>query len=386
MLKSIAALIVAGGSGVRAGPELPKQYRLLGGRPVLRRVIDAFLSCSAISFVQMVVASDHAKDFAAVSAGLELPPPAIGGKTRQESVRQGLDALAPNSPDLVLIHDGARPLVSTALILRVVQALEGGADAVIPVLPVSDSLKRRETSGQWSAIAREDVFRSQTPQGFRFEAIHAAHQRLVDANATDDIALAELAGMNVVSVPGDEANIKITTAADFDIAERMLASTLETRTGYGFDVHRFVPGDHVWLCGIRILHEQGLEGHSDADAGLHALTDAILGALAAGDIGQHFPPSDEKWRDAPSRLFLEHAGGLVRQAGGEIVHCDVTLICEAPKIGPHRESMRASIAEILGADVSAVSVKATTTEGLGFIGRGEGLAAQAVATIRLPRR
>ena len=385
-MTSTAVLIVAGGSGVRAGAELPKQYRQLGGRSVLRRAIEAFLANSEVDTVQTVIGSGHSDSFRATTQGLTLPPPALGGKTRQESVCRGLDALAPSSPDYVLIHDGARPLVSAVLIRRVTQALEAGADAVIPILPISDSLKRQEESGLWSAVPRENIFRAQTPQGFRFAAIRDAHHRFADANATDDIVLAELAGMNVVSVPGDEANIKITTAADFETAERILASPMETRTGYGFDVHRFVPGDHVWLCGIHIPHEQGLEGHSDADAGLHALTDAILGALAAGDIGQHFPPSDEKWRDVHSRLFLEHAAEMVRDAGGEIVHCDVTLVCEAPTIGPHRGKMRENIASILSADVSRVSVKATTTEGLGFTGRGEGLAAQAVATIRLPRR
>ena len=383
-MTSIAVLIVAGGSGVRAGAELPKQYRPLGGRPVLGRTIDAFLACAEIGIVRTVIGSGHSDLFRAVAEDLDLRPPVTGGKTRQESVRRGLDVLAHSPPQFVLIHDGARPLVSVALIRRVIETLEKGADAVVPVLPVSDSLKRRDPSGQWSAVGRENVFRAQTPQGFRFERIHAAHHRFIDKDVSDDVALAELAGIEVVSVRGEDTNIKITTASDFQVAERILAGTMESRTGFGFDVHRFVSGDHIWLCGVRVAHDHGLEGHSDADAALHALTDAILGALSAGDIGKHFPPSDVKWQGAPSRVFLEHARDLLRNASGAIVHCDVTLICERPKIGPHRDAMRERIAEILGIDIARVSVKATTTEGLGFAGRGEGLAAQAVVTVRLP--
>ncbi|MFL5236348.1 MAG: 2-C-methyl-D-erythritol 2,4-cyclodiphosphate synthase, partial [Rhizomicrobium sp.] len=231
---------------------------------------------------------------------------------------------------------------------------------------------------------RDSIWRVQTPQGFRSAESREAHEGFAGDNAGDDITLAERAGLPITAVPGEETNLKITTAADFNFAERLLAGAMETRTGVGFDVHRFVPGDHLWLCGIHIPHDQALEGHSDADAGLHALTDAVLGAMAEGDVGQHFPPSDDRWRGASSRIFLEHAAALVRNRGGAIVHCDITIICERPKLAEHREAMRASIGSILGLDISRVSIKATTTEGLGFTGRGEGLAAQAVATIRVP--
>ncbi len=383
-MPSIAALIVAAGTGTRAGLGPPKQYRNLAGHPVLRRTIAPFVAHPDVSLVQVIIGQDQATAYRSAIAGLELRPSVFGGSTRQESVRNGLDALAEAMPEFVLIHDGARPLVSPGLISRVIAALKAGSDAVLPALRVSDSLKRRDPGGRWSAVSRSEVYRAQTPQGFRFEAIRAAHRQFANVEVTDDIALAELSGMRVVDVSGEEANIKITTASDLELAERILAGTMATRTGYGFDVHRFVPGDHVWLCGVRLPHDHGLQGHSDADAGLHALTDAILGALSAGDIGEHFPPSEEQWRGAPSRIFLERARDLVRNQGGTIEHCDITLICERPKIGPHRMGMRQAIAAMLAVDVSRVSVKATTTEGLGFAGRGEGLAAQAIATIRLP--
>jgi 2-C-methyl-D-erythritol 4-phosphate cytidylyltransferase/2-C-methyl-D-erythritol 2,4-cyclodiphosphate synthase len=260
-------------------------------------------------------------------------------------------------------------------------ALEAGAAAVVPALAVVDALKDRET---WRSVSREQLQRAQTPQGFRFNEILAAHRAQKGSAAADDIAIAREAGMKITSVPGDERNMKITSAEDFAIAEDLMGRR-ETRTGMGFDAHRFGPGDHVWLCGVKIAHGNGLIGHSDADAGLHALTDAVLAAIGAGDIGQHFPPSDEKWRGASSDRFLKHAASLVHDAGGVIAHCDVTLICEAPKIGPHREAMRARVAEILGLEISRISVKATTTEGMGFTGRREGLAAQALATVELPR-
>jgi 2-C-methyl-D-erythritol 4-phosphate cytidylyltransferase/2-C-methyl-D-erythritol 2,4-cyclodiphosphate synthase len=380
----IAGLIVAGGSGSRVGAGLPKQYRPLAGVPMLRRAIDAFLAGLSISSVQVVIGADHTAAYENATAGLALLPVAAGGDTRQESVRRGLSALRALEPDFVLIHDAARPLVSRSLIETVIRGLQNGADAVLPLLPVPDSLRRMDHGQVGSSLPRGGVCRAQTPQGFAFPAIREAHERFAGSNATDDISLAERAGLKIAAVTGEETNFKVTTAQDFDMAERLLAASGETRTGMGFDVHRFVPGDHFWLCGVRIPHEQGLEGHSDADAGLHALTDAILGALAAGDIGQHFPPSDERWRGASSGLFLEHAAELVRRAGGSILHCDVTVVCEEPKLAPHRDAMRASIADILHTDVSRVSVKATTTEGLGFTGRGEGLAAQAVATLRLP--
>jgi len=383
-MPSVAALIVAGGSGTRFGAEVPKQYCRLGGTSILQRTVQAFGACRAISSAQVVASAGHESYYAAAVSSLSLPAPVIGGESRQESVRRGLEALANSPPEFVLIHDAARPLVSRGLIGAVIAALEGGAEAVVPLLPVSDSLRRWEADSVGPAIPREGVCRAQTPQGFGYRAIRDAHERFAGSNASDDIALAERAGMTIVAVPGEETNIKITTASDLAFAERLIAGGGDTRVGTGFDVHRFTTGDHVWLCGLRIPHDRGLEGHSDADAGLHALTDAILGALAAGDIGQHFPPSDERWRGAPSRVFLQHAAELMHESAGTIVHCDVTIICERPKIGPHRDAMRSTVAEILDLDVRRVSIKATTTEGLGFTGRGEGVAAQAVATIRLP--
>jgi 2-C-methyl-D-erythritol 4-phosphate cytidylyltransferase/2-C-methyl-D-erythritol 2,4-cyclodiphosphate synthase len=383
MLK-IAAVIVAGGSGTRLAGVVPKQYRPIAGRSSLRRSVSAFLDLPEIWALQVVIGSDHAELCKETVGDSLARQPVTGGETRQESVRRGLAALADVSPDFVLIHDAARPLVSRGLIEAVIMKLRAGAEAVVPLLPVSDSLRRLEGDRIGASVPREGLCRAQTPQGFLYSRIREMHERFAGENATDDIALAECGGMKIAAVPGEEANIKVTTAGDIGFAERLLAGAIDVRTGMGFDVHRFVPGDHVWLCGVSIPHDRALEGHSDADAGLHALTDAILGALAAGDIGQHFPPSDERWRGAPSRLFLQHAAELVKRQGGTILHCDVTIICEGPKIGPYRDAMRAAISEILGFDTSRISVKATTTEGLGFTGRGEGLAAQAVATIRLP--
>ncbi|HEY5346836.1 MAG TPA: 2-C-methyl-D-erythritol 2,4-cyclodiphosphate synthase, partial [Rhizomicrobium sp.] len=292
--------------------------------------------------------------------------------------------LAKDAPDFVLIHDAARPLISRDVIARVVAALEDGAQAAIPMLAVADTLRKRGADG-WTSVARDDLYRAQTPQGFHFDAIVQAHRAHAGENVTDDMALAELAGMKTEVVEGDEKNIKVTRKEDFAMAEQLLASRGgDVRVATGYDVHRFAPGDHIWLCGVKVPHDFALEGHSDADAGLHALTDAILGCIGAGDIGQHFPPTDERWRGASSDKFLAHAAALVRERGGAVSHVDVTLICERPKIGPHREAMAARVAEILGIEISRVSVKATTTEGLGFTGRREGLAAQAVATVRLP--
>ncbi len=381
----IAALIVAAGRGERAGGGLPKQYRPLLGRAMLRRSIDLFAGRPDISAVQVVIGVDDAAHYAAATEGLTLLPTLAGGITRQHSVMHGLEALTTHKPDFVLIHDAARPLASPALIGRVINALQSGGEAVVPLLPIGDTLKLQDASGAWRTVPRDGVHRAQTPQGFRFDMIQKIHRAHAGGNATDDIALAETAGLRIATVAGEETNMKVTTAEDFQTAERfLLAQIPETRTGFGFDAHRFNAGDHVWLCGVKIAHDRGLEGHSDADAGLHALTDAILGAIGAGDIGQHFPPSDEKWRGVSSDRFLSHAVGLVHAVGGAVTHCDVTLICEAPKIAPHRDAMRARVAEILRLDIARVSVKATTTEGMGFTGRREGLAAQAVATVRLP--
>jgi 2-C-methyl-D-erythritol 4-phosphate cytidylyltransferase/2-C-methyl-D-erythritol 2,4-cyclodiphosphate synthase len=378
-----AALIVAAGRGERAGGGVPKQFRLLAGRPVLRWAVQAFVSHPRVEAIQVVIREDDRGPYENATAGLSLPPSVIGGATRADSVRRGLEALAPSRPERVLIHDGARPLVSAALIEKVAAALES-ADAAVPLLPIADTLRRRTKEG-YEIVPREDLLRAQTPQGFRYEKILDAHRRFAGEPVTDDLALAERAGLTIAAVPGEKTNIKLTTEDDFAAAEKLaLSSLLDVRTGTGFDAHRFGPGDHVWLCGVKVPHSSALVGHSDADVGLHALTDAILGALGAADIGAHFPPSDERWRGAPSAQFLAHAAALVRERGGLISHADVTLICERPKIAPHRDVMRARVAEILQIDIGRVSVKATTSDGLGFTGRSEGLAAQAVATIRLP--
>jgi 2-C-methyl-D-erythritol 4-phosphate cytidylyltransferase / 2-C-methyl-D-erythritol 2,4-cyclodiphosphate synthase len=377
-----AAVIVAAGRGERVGGPVPKQYLPLLGKPMLRWTVEAFLG--RVDAIQLVVGTDDEAAYRDAVRGLDLPHPVAGGPTRQHSVMHGLEALAHLKPDFVLIHDAARPLVSRTAIEGVVAALAAGADAAVPLLAVADTLRRRE-NGKWITVPRDGLMRAQTPQGFRFDKILKAHRDYKTLALTDDMALAELAGLDIVVVPGEETNLKITSAKDIPMAEQLLAARLgETRTGSGYDVHRFTPGDHVWLCGVKIAHDHALEGHSDADAGLHALTDAILGAIGEGDIGVHFPPSDERWRGAPSWKFLDHAAHLVRDKGGAIAHCDVTIICERPKIGPHREAMRARIAEILKLEISRVSVKATTTEGLGFTGRREGLAAEAIATVRLP--
>jgi 2-C-methyl-D-erythritol 4-phosphate cytidylyltransferase / 2-C-methyl-D-erythritol 2,4-cyclodiphosphate synthase len=379
------ALIVAAGRGTRAGGGQAKQFRPLLGETALRRSVAAFVSSGNVSGIYIVAAPDQLDKAAGLLQGLPVRHPVAGGNTRQQSVLLGLEAIRGENPEFVLIHDAARPLVAPSLIARVMRALEHGAEAAIPLLPVSDTLKR-SAEGCWTTVARDGLYRAQTPQGFRYTAILGAHRAHAVMEVTDDMALAELAGMTVTPVEADEANIKITTVEDFRHAERLLLGVLpEFRSGMGFDAHRFAPGDHVWLCGVRVAHDYALEGHSDADAGLHALTDAILGAIGDGDIGQHFPPSDETWRGVSSTVFLDHAAALVAARGGTIVHCDVTLICERPKIAPHARAMRARVAEILKLDVSRVAVKATTTEGMGFTGRREGLAAQAVATVRLPR-
>ena len=379
------ALVVAAGRGHRFGGSLPKQYAPLAGQPVLRHALAAFARHPGIDGVQAVIHPGDRALYEQAAAGLGLPEPVPGGAARQESVERGLAALAPRKPRRVLIHDGARPLVGAPVIDRVLKALEH-APGAIAALPVIDTLKRAGTEGTISeTVPRAGLWRAQTPQGFHYGPILAAHEALRGRELTDDAAVAEQAGLAVALVEGAPENIKVTTQEDLMQAERWLsAGTLETRVGQGFDVHRFGPGDHVTLCGIEVAHDAGLLGHSDADAGLHALTDAILGALGAGDIGQHFPPSDPQWRDADSGRFVEHAVGLVAARGGRVVHADITLICERPKVGPHREAMTARVAALLGVAPDRVSIKATTTEGLGLTGRREGLAAQAVATLALP--
>lgn len=380
----IAVLIVAAGKGERLGGAVPKQYLPLLGTSILRRSILAFARRADIGPVQVMIGPNDQQRFAEATSGMTLLPPLLGGVTRQQTVTKGLEALAAHQPDFVLIHDAARPLVSDAVIDGVLAALENGAQAAVPLLPVADTLRKKGQHGAWETVPRDGLMRAQTPQGFTFDKILTAHRAHAGQSVTDDMALAEMAGLNIAIVPGEEMNMKITTQDDLAHAERLLRGSLsDTRTGFGIDAHRFCDGDHIWLCGIKIPHDRGLEGHSDADAGLHALTDAILGAIGAGDIGQHFPPSDEKWRGASSDQFLAHAAHLAADAGAAITHCDVTLICERPKIGPHRAAMRGRIAEILNIEIDRVSVKATTTEGMGFTGRREGLAAQALATVRV---
>jgi 2-C-methyl-D-erythritol 4-phosphate cytidylyltransferase / 2-C-methyl-D-erythritol 2,4-cyclodiphosphate synthase len=383
-MPGIAVLIVAAGRGERAGGAVPKQYAPLLGKPILRWTIEAFARHPTVTLVQVVIGANDQSRYADATRGLNLLPVIGGGATRQHSVMHGLEALVHHKPDLVLIQDAARPLVSKTMIDEVIAALKAGADGAVPLLAVADTLRKQE-NGKWATVPRDGLYRAQTPQGFQFPSILKAHRDHAKENLTDDMALAELAGLHIVPTAGEDTNMKVTEPKDFALAEAHLRARLgESRTGMGYDVHKFTVGDHVWLCGIKVPHTHGLEGHSDADAGLHALTDAILGAIGEGDIGQHFPPTDERWRGAPSWKFLDHAASLVTDKGGAIVHCDVTIICERPKVGPYREAMRARIAEILKLDLSRVSVKATTTEGLGFEGRREGLAAQAVATVRLP--
>ncbi len=377
-----AILIVAAGKGERAGTSLPKQYEPLAGQPMLRRTVAAFDGWP----VHVVIGPGQEDLAAAALAGLALPPPVIGGATRQESVRRGLEALESDPPDFVLIHDAARPLVSPRVIGDVIAALEGGADGVLPMVAAADTLRRRGADGGWSLVPRDGLYRAQTPQGFAYGSILKAHRDHAAQEVTDDVALAELAEMKVVMVEGEEKNFKVTRREDFALAAAMIGPSSENkdvRTATGYDVHKFTTGDHIWLCGLKVPHSHGLEGHSDADVGLHAITDALLGCIGEGDIGLHFPPTDERWRGAPSWKFLDHAASLVRGRGGVISHVDVTLICERPKIGPHRDAMKAKIAEILKLEPDRVSVKATTTEGLGFTGRREGIAAQAIATVKL---
>lgn len=379
------ALIVAGGSGQRFGAERPKQYLDLAGKPVLRRTVEAFLSHPQVTGVRVVIDPAWRDAHDAAVSGLGLPDPVAGGASRQDSVRNGLEALAADgAPDLVLIHDAARPLIDEATIGAVIAAL-GDKPGAIAAVPVADTLKRDKDGNIGATVDRDGLWRAQTPQGFRFPAILEAHRAAAGLSLTDDAAVAERAGLAVALVPSKEDNFKVTTPDDLTRATRAVMSSLwDVRTGSGFDVHRFTDGDFVTLCGLRVPHSHGLEGHSDADVGLHALTDAILGALAAGDIGSHFPPTDPRWRGADSAKFLRHAADLVAERGGVIAHADVTIICERPKVGPHRAAMAERIAEILGIEVGRVSVKATTTEQLGFTGRREGIAAQAVATVRLP--
>ncbi len=382
----VAAIVVAAGSGARVGGDIPKQYRDLGGVPVVLRAIEA-LAKAGVAPIICVTDPGHATLFA--TAAGKTARRVDGGATRTASVRNGLTALAADPPDIVLIHDAARPGLQAEFVSRLIGAI-GPAAGAAPALPGADALKRVGAGGQITAdVSRDGVMRIQTPQAFRYAAIVEAYARApLDAVFDDDVAVARAAGYAVTTVPGDPRLMKLTYEEDFGVLERLLGETTSVAgptgvvcVGTGFDAHRFGDGDHVTLCGVRIAHSKGLIGHSDADAGWHALTDAILGALALGDIGDHFPPSDPQWKGADSAKFLAHAAKLATEAGATISNVDVTLICERPKIAPHREAMRARTAEVLGLPLTRVSVKATTTERMGFLGREEGLAAQASATL-----
>ena len=384
----VAAVVVAAGQGVRAGGDLPKQFRRVAGETLLRRALSRFVEVPRVNFVQPVIRSEDAELVRVETAGLNILSPVFGGATRQASVRAGLEALLSRKPDIVLVHDAARPFASADLIARAIVAAEN-TGAAIPGLPVTDTIKRVDDSGTVQTTVDRSLLRLvQTPQAFAFPALLAAHRQAAEQGRqdfTDDAALAEWAGMKVSVFPGESGNIKFTTTEDFVRAEALQSAALgDVRTGSGMDVHAFGPGDHVTLGGIRIPHSQALTGHSDADVALHALTDAILGALADGDIGAHFPPSDQQWRGASSDRFLVFAVDRVRARRGRIAHLDLTIVCEAPRIGEHRDRMRANIAKLAGIDIGRVAVKATTSEKLGFTGRGEGIVAYATATVRLP--
>lgn len=388
----IAALIVAAGRGTRAGSEIPKQYRQIGHETVLSRTIAAFANHPVITRIVTVIHADDADHYAASirqSAAGKLAPAVVGGATRQASVHAGLAALAAEPTDIVLIHDAARPFVSPAIIDRVIAALARHCGA-IPALAIADTLKREGDGGLIAGtVPRAGLWQAQTPQGFRFNEILDAHDKADRAGLdqfTDDASIAEWAGLTVALVEGAAANFKITTPADVDAARREIEreTVMEPRIGTGFDVHRFAAGSSVWLCGVEIPHTHKLEGHSDADVALHALTDALLGALGDGDIGQHFPPSDPQWKGAASHLFLEDAVRRLRDRGGRIVNVDVTILAEAPRIGPYRTAMQARVAGILGIATDRVGVKATTTEELGAVGRREGIVAMANALVLLP--
>lgn len=384
-MEKVCALVVAAGRGARFGGERPKQYLPLGGRMILHHAVAAFAAHPRIAAVQVAIRPQDRDLFEDSVAGLgKVLPPVAGGATRQESVLLGLEAVAALRPKGVLIHDGARPFAAAALIDRVIEAL-GRAPAAVPCLPLRDTIKSIEDGAIRATVDRTHLWRAQTPQGFHFDVIIAAHRAAAGRDLTDDSAVAEAAGLMPLMVAGDEDNLKVTTAEDLAAAERLLAARRgDVRVGQGFDVHAFGPGDKIVVCGIEIPHGAGLVGHSDADVGLHALTDAVLGAIGAGDIGQHFPPGDPQWRGASSDQFLRHAALLVTRHGGAVAHVDLTIVCERPRIGPHRAAMAERVAAILGIAADRVSVKATTTDGLGFTGRGEGIAAQAVATVRLP--
>ena len=380
---SVTALIVAAGKGERLGGETPKQFRLIAGKPVLRWAVEAMASHPAIGDVRVVISADDQARFREAAAGLGLTEPITGGATRQESVRRGLEALAQQgAPDLVLIHDAARPFCPADVIDRLLNALKTES-AAVPALPAADTLMRGKGRRLGETVDRLHLNRVQTPQAFHFRAILDAHRAKADESFTDDATLARAAHIGVVGVEGDEDLAKLTFEGDFARAEDRLLSRWISRTGVGFDVHAFAGEGPVMLGGIAVPHARGLAGDSDADVVLHAITDALLGAAGLGDIGEHFPPSNPQWKGASSDTFLLHAAALLRQRGAILDHVDCTIIGEEPRIGPYRDAMRSRIADILGIGMDQVSIKATTTDGLGFTGRREGLAAQAVASIRM---
>jgi 2-C-methyl-D-erythritol 4-phosphate cytidylyltransferase/2-C-methyl-D-erythritol 2,4-cyclodiphosphate synthase len=374
----IAAILVAAGSGSRFGADTPKQFLTIAGKQVIRHAAEAL--APHVTLIQPV---GDAEPIAAALAGLAHLPTVPGGATRQDSVRAGLEALAPYAPDIVLIHDAARPVIPARTVPDLLAALER-APGAIPAVPLADTLKRADGDAIAATVPRAGLFRAQTPQAFRFATLLALHRAGTDAPVTDDASLLEAAGQTVLLVAGAEDNIKLTYPEDAVRLERALTAHLIPRVGTGFDVHVLAAGRKLILCGVEVPHDKGLAGHSDADVGIHALCDAIYGALAEGDIGRHFPPSEADWKDADSARFLAHAAGRIAARGGMLANVDVTLICERPKIAPHAGAMMARLAQIMGVDVSRVSVKATTTEKLGFAGRGEGIAAQAVATVLVP--
>jgi 2-C-methyl-D-erythritol 4-phosphate cytidylyltransferase/2-C-methyl-D-erythritol 2,4-cyclodiphosphate synthase len=388
MTPRVAAIVVAAGRGLRAGGDLPKQYRQIAGEPVIRPSLARFASHPGIDAVQPVIHPDDAAMFQTSTSGLDLLAPVHGGATRQGSVRAGLEALAVRKPDIVLVHDAARPFLSDALVARAIAAAETSG-AAVPGIAVADTMKKVDAAGRVvETVDRSQLRAVQTPQAFAFALLFAAHRKAQAAGRddfTDDAALAEWAGHQVAVFEGEAANVKLTTSDDFQRAEALrLTALADVRIGSGFDVHAFGDGNHVMLGGVRIGHDRGLSGHSDADVVLHAVVDAILGALADGDIGAHFPPSDPQWRGASSDRFLAFAVERVRARGGMIAHLDITVVCEAPRIGPHRDAIRECVAAIAGIEPSRVAVKATTSEKMGFTGRGEGIVAMATATVRLP--
>ena len=373
----IAAILVAAGAGRRFGATTPKQFLHLRGKPVIRHAAEALLP--HVSRLQPI---GDCSAIATALAGIDHLPAVAGGETRQESVRAGLEALAPHAPDIVLVHDAVRPCVPSDLIPGLLAALDQVPGA-IPALPVADTVKRVRNGVVTETLRREELFRAQTPQAFRFATLLAVHRSGIEG-ATDDAALLEAAGYSVAIVPGAQDNIKLTYPDDLVRLERAMTIHLMPRIGTGFDVHALVAGRPLMLCGVKVPHEAGLAGHSDADVAIHALCDAIYGALAEGDIGRHFPPSDAAWKDADSAQFLAHAAGRIAARGGMVSNADITIICERPKIAPHAEAMRARLASLLGIERDRISVKATTTEKLGFTGRGEGIAAQAAVTLLMP--